>query len=131
MNQPETKGLQCELRDSAGRLIPNSPGAFSGGEPGSYWVNLMAYCTARLRASVFGGGRLSDGGMAVYLACRGWWDVHPNPTNDYYLSGTLTAVMPIDAMGLKLNMPLIDATNPDVWYGTLTLPPVKIPVSKP
>ena len=51
----DSPGLRCELRDSAGKLIHNSPGSFSGGEPGSYWVTLQPYCSARLRASVYGG----------------------------------------------------------------------------
>jgi hypothetical protein len=113
-------GLRCELRDSKGKLVPNSPGGFSGGMPVSCWVTIQPYCSVRMRASVFGGGRLDDGGLAIYLASRGWWDVHPNRTNQYYLSGTFTA-----------SPPSLSSTNLDVWYGTLTLPPVRIPVKKP
>jgi hypothetical protein len=128
----DSPGLRCELRDSTGKLIPCSPGGFSGGEPGSYWVTLQPYCSARLRASIYGGGRLDDGGLAIYLcSSRTWWDVHPSKTNEYYLSGTFTAVAPTNAFGLQTGLPVIDSTNMDVWYGTLTLPRVKVPVKKP
>jgi len=128
----DSPGLQCELRDSAGKLIPSSPGGFSGSEPGSYWVTLMPYCSARLRASVYGGGRLDDGGLAIYLcSSRTWWDVHPSKTNEYYLSGTFTAAAPTNTFGLQTGLPVIDSTNMDVWYGTLTLPRLKLPVKKP
>jgi hypothetical protein len=121
----DAPGLRCELRDSAGKLVPDSPGGFSGGMPVSCWLTLRPYCSARLRASVFGGGRLDDGGLAIYLASRGWWDVHPNTTNEYYLSATFTAVAPTNELGM------VTSTNLDVWYGTLTLPRVKIPAKKP
>lgn len=145
----DAPGLRCELRDSKGKLVPNSSGGFSGSEPGSCWVTLNPYCSARMRVSVYGGGRLDDGGLAIYLASRGWWDVHPNPTNEYYLSGTFTfsgmrkrdskTGLPV-ILDLNTGLPLEgkqgtpdfnDSTNMDVWSGTLTLPPVKIPVKKP
>jgi len=129
-NKVDPPGLRCELRDSSGKLIPNSPGGFSGGEPGSYWVTLPPYCSARLRASVYGGGRLDDGGLAVYQASGGWWDVHPSKTNEYYLSGTFTSAMPTNQFGLQTGLPAVDSTNMDVWYGTITLPKVKVPVKK-
>jgi len=50
--------------------------------------------------------------------------VHPNPSNEYYLSGTFTATCPTDEFGM------VASTNMDVWCGTLTLPRVKIPVKK-
>jgi hypothetical protein len=127
----DAPGLRCELRDSSGKLIPDSPGGFSGGGPVSCWVTLQPYCSARIRASVFGGGCLDDGGLAVYLASRGWWDVHPSKTNEYYLSGTFTAAMPTNQLGLQTGLPSVDSTNMDVWYGTLTLPRVKVPLKKP
>jgi hypothetical protein len=127
----DSPGLRCELHDSAGKLIPYSPGGFSGGAPGSYWVILQPYCSARLRVSVYGGGRLEDGGLAIYLASRGWWDVHPSKTNEFYLSGSFSSVAPTNTLGSQLGLPVIDSTNMDVWYGTLTLPRVKIPFKKP
>jgi hypothetical protein len=119
------------LRDDTGKLIPNSPGGFGGGEPGSYWITLQPFCSARLRASAYGGGRLEDGGLAVYLASGGWWDVHPSRTNEYFLSGTFTAIAPTNGPGLQPGLPTINPTNSDVWYGTLILPRVKIPFNKP
>lgn len=128
----DSPGLRCELRDNAGRLVPDSPGGFSGSEPTSYWLTLHPYCSARLRVSAYGAAcRLKDGGLHINLASRGQWDVHPNPTNDYYLSGTFSSVTPTNELGLKLGLPIIDCTNMDVWYGTLTLPSVKIPMKKP
>jgi hypothetical protein len=92
----------------------------------------MPYCSARLRASVYGGGRLDDGGLAIYLCShQAWWDVRPSKTNEYFLSGTFTAVAPTNTFGLQTGLPVIDSTNMDVWYGTLTLPRVKVPVKKP
>ena len=138
----DAPGLRCELRDNAGTLIPDSPGpqGFSGSEPASCWVTLMPYCSARIRVSAYGAAsRLEDGGLHIFLASRGAWDVHPNPTNDYYLSGTFTSAgmwkldldtgLPLEA---KQGTPDFSyCTNIDVWSGTLNLPPVKIPVKKP
>lgn len=118
-------GLRCELRDRKGNLVPDSPGGFGGGMPESCWVTLQPYCSVRMRASVFGGGRLKDGGLAICLASRGWWDVHPNATNEYYLSGTFTATAPTNQWGM------VSTKNRDVWYGTLALPAVKIPAKQP
>jgi hypothetical protein len=127
----DAPGLHCELRDSSGKLVPDSPGGFSGGMPSSCWITLQPYCSVRMRVSVFGGGRLDDGGLAIYLASRGWWDVHPSKTNEYYLSGTFTAAVPSKQTGLPAGIPVVDSRNMDVWYGTLTLPRVKIPLKKP
>jgi hypothetical protein len=145
----DAPGLRCELRDSSGALVPYSPGGFSGSEPGSSWVTLMPYCSTRLRISAYGAAcRMEDGGLHILLASRGAWDVHPNPTNEYYLSGTFTFAglikqdsqtglwVPLD---LDSGLPLkgkeatlfLNATNMDVWSGTLKLSPVKIPVKKP
>jgi hypothetical protein len=125
----DAPGLHCELRDGTGKLIPDSPGGFSGGGPVSCWVTLQPYCSVRMRTSVFGGGRLDDGGLAIYLGPRGYWDVHPNKTNDYYLSGTFTADMPLTTN--QFGFAMVTGTNMDVWYGTLTLPRVKVPLKKP
>jgi hypothetical protein len=146
----DAPGLKCELHDSSGKLIPYSPGGFSGSEPGSCWVTLMPYCSARLRVSAYGAAcRLEDGGLHILLASRGAWDVHPNPTNDFYLSGTFTSpsLTKVDAktglpvmVDLNTGFPLeanpnpptsYYSTNMDVWSGALTLPPVKIPFKKP
>jgi hypothetical protein len=122
----DAPGLRCELRDRGGQLVPESGGSFSGSEPGNCWITLEPYCSARLRVSAYGAAcRLKDGGLRIYLASRGCWDVHPNPTNDYYLSATFTAVAPTNEMGF------ITGTNRDIWYGTLKLPKMKIPVKKP
>jgi hypothetical protein len=121
----DAPGLRCQLRDSKGKLVPCSPGGFGGSSPESYWVMLRPYCSARVRASVYGGGRMADGGLAIYLSQWGWWDVHPSPTNEYYLSGTFTAAPPTNELGM------VAGTNLNVWHGTLTLPRVKIPVKKP
>lgn len=146
----DAPGLRCNIRDKNGKLIPDSGGAFSGGEPVSCWVTLQPYCSARLRVSAFGAAcRLEDGGLHITLASRGNWDVHPNPTNEYYLSGTFTFAglrkqdpgtglwVPLD---LDSGLPLQEQhgtsdfgpeTNRWVWSGTLTLPPLKIPMKKP
>lgn len=92
----DSPGLRCELRDRTGKPVAEGAGGFSGGMPVSRWVTLPPYDSARLRVSVFGGGRLKDGGLAIYLASRGWWELHPNPTNEYFLSGTFTAVQSYD-----------------------------------
>jgi hypothetical protein len=122
----DAPGLCCELRDRADKVVPESGGAFSGGEPGNCWVTLNSYCSARLRMSAFGAAcRLEDGGLHIVLASRGCWDVHPNLTNDYYFSGTFTAVAPTNELGF------VTGTNHNIWYGTLKLPKMKLPVKKP
>ncbi|MGO9246734.1 MAG: hypothetical protein ACLPT4_14535 [Verrucomicrobiia bacterium] len=50
----------------------------------------------------------------------GQWIIHPNATNDFFLSATLVA--PKDCPS-----PL---KYPHVWQGTLKLPKVKIPVKR-
>ena len=120
-----TGGLRCELRDDKGRpAVTDAPAGFSGGGPGTSWITLDPYCSARLRVSAYGGGRLDDGGVGIHLASRGWWNVHPNPTNEYFLSGTFTAIPPTNRTVAVGN------TKRNVWEGTLKLPGVKIPVKK-
>lgn len=122
---PDAPGLRCEMRDSKGALVPESGGAFSGSGPASRWIELGPYCSARLRASLHGGGRLADGSLSIMLASTEAWEVHPNATNGYYLSGTFSAPIPPNFMGV------VNPTNRNVWYGTLALPPVKLPINKP
>jgi hypothetical protein len=110
-----------ELRDSAGNLLPESEGGFGGGAPGASWIALPGDSTARLRASVYGGGRLKDGSLSIFFLSNSW--VLPaRSTNDYYLSCTFTVVSPTNHVALP---------DHHVWQGTLRLPKMKIRVQRP
>ena len=66
-------GLRCELRDSSGKLVPKSGFSFGGGAPTPCWVMLEPYGSVQLRASVYGGGRLWDGGLGLWFIGAGSW----------------------------------------------------------
>jgi hypothetical protein len=131
----ELNGLRCELRDSAGNLLPKLPFGTGGAGPSNSWVTLDPYCSIRLRASLYSGDSiLEDGGLLIILAPSTVWEVYPNPNTDYYLSGTFTCealpkvIVPRNVAHL---WGFVNPTNMEIWYGTLTLPPVKIPMKKP
>jgi len=53
-----------------------------------------AMAALRLRVSVFGGGRLRDGGLGIWSVGAGAWTIKPSDTNTYFLSGTFTVDPP-------------------------------------
>jgi hypothetical protein len=116
-----TGGLNCELRYSDGKAVP--PGMiFTGGGPGPVWITMPAYSSVRLRINMY--GVQPKHLVAVYLARGGSWIIPAGTTNDCFLSGTFTVNPPAD---------LVTAYTPSnhhVWKGTLTLPALRIPVSR-
>jgi hypothetical protein len=58
-----TNGLRCQLTDQTGKVVQESGFGFGGGAPNSQWVDIPSDGSVRLRVSVFGGGRLEDGGL--------------------------------------------------------------------
>ncbi len=110
-----------ELRDASGKLVPQSPGGFGGGAPGASWVSMPSDSTVRLRASVYGGGRLEDGSLSIFFLSN-HWVIPPRSTNDYYLSCIFTVDPPKNQVALPEH---------HVWQGTLVLPKMKIPVQRP
>jgi len=112
---------QWELGDGSGRPIPEAGGGFGGGAPGVDWVTMPTDSTVRLRASVFGGGRLKNGSLHIFFLAKSWV-IPPRSTNDYYLSCTFTVEPPTNHVALPEHR---------VWHGTLKLPSMKIPVQKP
>lgn len=115
--------LRCDLRDRLGKSVPRSPGGFGGGVPSPCSVDLPPYSSFRFRASGFGAGRLQDGGLAVTLAAGERWEVHPASDSDYFLSGTFTIAAPADPSATKETL--------NTWNGTLSLPPVRLPIKRP
>jgi len=110
-----------KLQDASGIPVPESSSGFSGGAPVASWISLPCDSTVRLRASVYGGGRLKDGSLSIFLPSNRWV-VPPRSTNDYYLSCTFTVDPPTNHVALPEH---------HVWKGTLTLPKMKIPVQRP
>jgi hypothetical protein len=88
--------------------------------PNPYHIILPCDSTIRVRADMYnlGTGSKPDG-LDVFVS-DGQWIIHPNATNDFFLSATLVAPK--------------DRPSPlkylHVWQGTLKLPKVKIPVKK-
>ena len=116
----EKAGGCWELRDAADNPVAQSPFAYSGAAPGKYWMTLPCDSTVRLRATLFGGGRLEDGRLGIALPSQ-YWVIPARSTNDYFLSGTFAVSPPTNS---------IDELKFHVWQGTLKLPKIKIPVRK-
>jgi hypothetical protein len=114
-------GCRWELRDGFGKRVEESPFGFSGAGPGTDWVTLPCDSSVRLRASLFGGGRLEDGSLGIALPSH-YWVIPSRSTNEYFLSATFTVNPPTNSFS-----PLVY----HVWHGTLTLPKMKIPVRRP
>lgn len=117
----EKAGAVWELRDASDKLVSESEGGFGGGAPGASWISLPCDSTVRLRASVYGGGRMKDGSLSIFFLSN-HWVIPPRSPNDYYLSCTFTVDPPTNHVALAEH---------HVWQGTLTLPKMKIPVQRP
>lgn len=114
-------GLLWELRNAQDKPVPESGFAFSGGGPQTQWMVVACDGSVRPRASLFGGGRLEDGGLGLALPAH-YWVVPKASTNEFFLSATFTSNPPTNNFS-----PL----EYHVWQGTITLPKMKIPVLKP
>jgi hypothetical protein len=125
----DSPALHWELRDSAGQLVPGSQGGFSGpAVPYPCWVTLPPGSSSRWPVSLSGG--LDSHGLSITLAPGGSW-VLPVSNKDFYLAGTFTSRTPTNEYWATRGMPPLDATNRDVWYDTLTLPRVRLPLKRP
>ena len=117
----EEAAAHWEMRDASNRPVPESPGGFGGGAPGADWITLPCDSTVRLRASVYGGGRLKDGSLSIFFLSN-HWVIPPRSTNDYYLSCTFVVDPPTNHVALPEHR---------VWHGSLSLPRMRIPVQRP
>jgi hypothetical protein len=111
--------VSFELNDTHGAPVPQEQLPIIGPAPPAYWVTLPCDATIRLRADIYNLGTQSKPDGLVIFANGGRWVIHPNTTNDVFLSATLT--------------PSKDHPSPlkyDVWQGALKLPAVKIPAHK-
>jgi hypothetical protein len=114
--RPEYQGgLQCELRDKAGKTVMPAPFAFSGAVPRSQWVTVPSDGTIRLRASPFGIYR--PGSRTICPHPGVVWLIGNDDPAEFELSGTFV-INPSDA-----GTPEDDE---HVWRGTIELPTVRI-----
>lgn len=110
-----------EMWDEAGKPVPGSPSAFSGGAPGASWISLPTDSTVRLRASVYAGSGPGDGSLSIFFLSNHWL-IPKVSSKDYWLGGTLTVEPPAD---------LAAPEGHRVWKGTLAMPKMKMPVQRP
>jgi len=116
------KGLQFEVRDADGKLIPPSPTPGSGGDVGTGWITIPYDSTVRLRANP-GWARPAEAALALPLRpFQGqYWLFAEPPAKELFLSGKLTIAPPTDDT----------IEHRDDWRGTLELPNTKLAVKKP
>jgi hypothetical protein len=107
--------VSFELNDAFGKPVPQEPTAIRGPAPPPSWVTLPCDATVRLRADIYNLGTQSKPAGLVIFANGGRWVVHPDATNDVFLSATFTPAT---------NHP--SPLNYHVWQGMLKLPAVKI-----
>jgi len=121
------RGLRCEVLDANGKAPPMVGGAGSGGGAGSSWITLPYDSTIRLRANMYGYGRKEGDGLLIQMSPPNMqrWDIQASDTNVYFMSGKFTVVMPPDYVAKDFT------ETRSIWTGTLELPKMKIPVSKP
>jgi hypothetical protein len=95
-------GCRLEARDASGKSIEWQPGPFGGRVAGAHWITLPCDSTIRLRVSRWA--------TFIYASA-----------GDYSVSGTFSSQPANDP----------NDRRPDVWQGTLKLPPLKIIPKKP
>jgi hypothetical protein len=116
----DVQGLRCEFTKADGIIYNPTRGGGNGyGNGGGpvttrSWVILPEDSCIRLRANK--GGVLNDQYFGISLYSAQWY-IRAGDTNDYYLSGTLTASSPTNH---------VMSPNTKVWQGTLTFPKIKI-----
>ena len=114
--------LHCELRDRASISLPRSNETLVGSFILDTWESLGPRCTRSLRISE-SFYRWDDVTLVIFLRNGQCWHVPLSKTNEYYLTGTFTAVEPRDQPTLRADMQSAVFT----WLGTITLPSLKIP----
>jgi len=129
--------LRCELRDSSGKVIsPPLLGYTRGGLiQGSFWLALPLDSIVRFRPYDYIHAPAAENGELV-IHGGNYWKFPRGDTNDYYLSGTLTLMVPKDEKPPAARFPTGDGTfrteevSDNVCHGTFQLPPVKISAKK-
>jgi hypothetical protein len=121
------RGLRCEVLDANGKPPPLVGGGGSGGGAGACWITLPYDSTIRLRANMFGYGRKEGDGLLIQMSPPNMqrWDIQASDANVYFMSGTFTVTTPPNHIAKDF-----DETR-SIWSGTLELPKMKLPVSKP
>jgi hypothetical protein len=107
--------VSFELNDAFGKPVPQEPAPIRGPAPLPSWVTLPCDATVRLRADIYNLGTQSKPAGLVIFANGGRWVIHPDATNDVFLSATFTPAT---------NHP--SPLNYHVWQGTLKVPAAKI-----
>jgi hypothetical protein len=108
--------LQFEMRDAAGRSVPQEPVAIDCLIPDGYWVTLPCDATVRLRADMVDCGQQPKPNDLEILVHNAAWLMKPGVTSDFFLSATF---VPSTNSPAPMNYP--------VWRGTLELPATRIP----
>ncbi len=111
--------VDCILTDQFDNPVPNSPAVYGGGVPSPCWVALPSKSSIRLRISPYAGGRQPDGGFKIWNGCIQTWDLRPNDTNTYFLSGSFTVNPPTDRVPADFRW---------VWQGTIALPKMEVSI---
>ena len=117
-----SRNLRCELRDTAGMLVRQSSKGMSGSFTGPHWVSLgPRECVRNIISASF--ARWDEVTLDIILNNGQIWEVPLGKSNEHYLAGTFTAVVPTN----QANIGPVLSSAFFAWGGTLTLPPVKIP----
>jgi hypothetical protein len=103
----DSDALKCELSDSAGKAVTQTPVFGTGGRPGKRIVTIPFDSSIRLRANPYAFGRAE--GLLIPLNNAAW---QIKDDADYFLAGTLTVTAP--------------EGKADAWKGELKLPKAKI-----
>jgi hypothetical protein len=123
------KALRWEILDVTAKPVPRARragGSWGGPMPTPTWLTLPPDCTVRLRSSLIPGRRDKYGlSLAIGGLLGPRWDFPPNDTNEYFISATVVIDPPTNSLSAGIT------TDASVWEGTLTIPKVKLKVSRP
>lgn len=119
--------LKCELKDAKGNPVRQSVRAANGWFPPPCWLALPYDSTLRFLPMTLSKTMAANGELCID-AGYDFWRFPRGDTNDYYLSGKLMLSVPQDVA-----RPVSEDKYqpPQIWQGTLQLPPVKIPAKRP
>ena len=101
---PDSRNMHCELRDSTGMLVPQSSKGISGSFTGPYWVTLGPRECVRTRIDV-AFRRWDESTVDVVLHNGQIWEVPLGRTNEHYLAGTFSGVVPTSQFVSQPNFP--------------------------
>ena len=114
---PSGFSLKCTLTNSIGNPPPSAMCLGSGPICPPYWIYIPCDSTLKMRVDDMNSWAVGyKGQTGVSLAVgTGCWLVPDNTTNDYFLSGTF-----------KVDEALQPEEHIHAWYGTISIPSVKI-----